>query len=291
MNLKEAHKLFVEDLKRLGRAKSTLIAYGKDIEQLIDFMEKKGVTDAGAVGLEDLQAFMDHFAEKGYTNKTISRKTNSTKTFFGFLKEKGYINEDVSEYLKHPDVKPSPPRILSRLEYRALRDSTRGDLRTYALIEVFLQTGISISEISGIELGHLHLEEEKPYLFIPARGSKDERTVPLNEVAVAAIERYMEKERTDKGSAYLFTTRTGNPMLVRNIRSTVNRYFEKAGVENATVNDLRHTFVAHQLQGGVNLTFLSRIVGHKRVSTTERYLDFVDLGEDGVGSKSELEVL
>lgn len=289
MDIEEARKRFLKYLEDMGRAQSTLIAYGKDIEQLVNFLEKSGVTDPEEVTLDHLQDFMDHFSDKGYTNKTISRKTNSTKTFFGFLKEKGFIESDVSEYLKHPKVKVSPPRILSKLEYRALRDAAREDLRTYALIEVFLQTGLSISEIAGIELDHLHMDTEDPYLYIPARGSKDERTVPLNEVAVDAIKAYLEKERPDEDSEYLFITRTGNPMLVRNIRSTVNRYFEKAGVENATVNDLRHTFVAHQLKSGVNLTYISKIVGHKRVSTTERYLEYVDIEEPG--SKTELEVL
>ncbi len=281
MNLENARKQFIKHLEDLGRAQSTLIAYGKDIEQLVSFMEKKGITEVEDVSLEDLQEFMDHFSDKGYKNKTISRKTNSTKTFFGFLKEEGVIEEDVSEDLEHPEVKVSPPRILSKLEYRALRDAARTDLRTYALIEVFLQTGISISEIAGIKLEHLHTDEDEPYLYIPARGSKGDRRVPLNDVAIEAINDYIEKERADKESDYLFITRTGNPMLVRNIRSTLNRYFEKAGVEDATVNDLRHTFIAQQLESGVNLSYVSKVVGHKRVSTTERYLEYADVEETG----------
>lgn len=289
MNLEKARELFIKHLEDLGRARSTVIAYSKDIEQLVNFMAKKGIADTEEVSLQDLEEFMDHFSDKGYTNKTISRKTNSTKTFFGFLNEKGHVEEDVSEDLEHPDVKVSPPRILSKLEYRALRDAARNDLRTYALIEVFLQTGISISEISGIKLEHLHMDEDEPYLYIPPRGSKGERTVPLNDVVIAAIKEYMEKDRADEESEYLFITRTGNPMLVRNIRSTLNRYFDKAGVENATVNDLRHTFIAQQLQNGVNLSYVSKVVGHKRVSTTERYLEYA--GVEEAGQKTDLVTL
>lgn len=289
MKLEEARQKFVDHLEDLGRAPSTLVAYSKDIEQLVEFMEKNGITEVEDVSLEDLEDFMEHFEEKGYTNKTISRKTNSTKTFFGFLKTENYIEEDVADYLKHPEVEVTPPRILSELEYRALRDAARSDLRTYALIEVFLQTGISISEIAGIKLEHLHMDEDEPHLYIPARGSKHERVVPLNEVAINAIKDYMEKDREDKDSAYLFITRTGNPMLVRNIRSTLNRYFEKAGIEDATVNDLRHTFIAQQLKNGVNLAYVSKVVGHKRVSTTERYLDYA--GVEEAGSKTNLVTL
>ena len=291
MNLEEARKHFIKYLEDLERAPSTLIAYSKDIEQLIDFMQKKGISEVEGVSLEGLEAFMARFSEKGYTNKSISRKTNSTKTFFGFLIEQGFVKEDVSEYLKHPEVKVTPPRILSRLEYRALRDVARNDPRTYALIEIFLQTGLSIAEIAGIQMDHLKMYQvpAKSDLYIPARGSKDERNVPLNEVAVSSIESYVESARGSKESPYLFTTRTGNPMLVRNIRSTLNRYFKKAGVENATVNDLRHTFIAEQLKSGVNLAYVSKVVGHKRVSTTERYLEYS--GVEKSGQKTELVVL
>jgi len=291
MNLEEARQHFIKYLEDFGRAPSTLIAYSKDIEQLVDFMQKKGISDVEKVSLGDLEVFMARFFEKGYTNKSVSRKTNSTKTFFGFLVERGFVKDNVSEYLKHPEVKATNPRILSRLEYRALRDVARNDPRTYALIEIFLQTGLSIAEIAGIQMEHLKMDPtlDKTNLYIPARGSKDERTIPLNEVAVSAIEAYKDSAQGNKKSPYLFITRTGNPMLVRNIRSTLNRYFKKAGVENVTVNDLRHTFIAEQLKSGVNLAYVSKIVGHKRVSTTERYLAYS--GVEKSGQKTELVVL
>ncbi len=289
MNLSDARKQFIKHLEDAGRAGATLVAYGKDIDQLVDFASKKGKSTANEIVLEDLQDFMTHFLEKGFTAKTISRKTNSVKTFFGFLKEKDFIDTNVSEYLKHPKIKVSEPRILSQMEYRALRDVTRNDLRSYALIEVFLQTGLSIAEVAGMELSHLHMDSDNPYIYIPARDSKGERTVPMNEVAVRALKEYLEKDRFDKESDFVFITRTGNSLLVRNIRSTVNRYFTKAGVENATVNDLRHTFIAHNLKSGASVSYISKIVGHKRVSTTERYLEFIGVKESG--QRAELTVL
>jgi integrase/recombinase XerC/integrase/recombinase XerD len=70
-------------------------------------------------------------------------------------------------------------------------------------------------------------------------------------------------------------TKSGKPFLVRNIRTAIERYFRLAEIENAKVNDLRHTFVAHHLKHGVSLVLLSKILGHKRISTTERYLEYV----------------
>ena len=64
--------------------------------------------------------------------------------------------------------------------------------------------------------------------------------------------------------------------MVRNIRSTIDRYFKIAGIENAKVNDLRHTFIAHHLTQGVSILRLSKISGHKRLSTTEKYLQYIE---------------
>ena len=72
-----------------------------------------------------------------------------------------------------------------------------------------------------------------------------------------------------------FLTKTGKPFLVRNIRSAVNRYFRLADIKNARVNDLRNTFIVQQLQAGIPLTTIAKIVGHRRLSTTEKYLEMV----------------
>jgi integrase/recombinase XerD len=274
IKLDVAHKKFIDHLKERERSDSTLIAYGKDISQLLEHIAKKGVELVDEITLEHLESFMDNLAKNQYTPKSISRKTNSTKTFFKFLKSLGHVTEDVAELLKHPKVDVKPPRILSKTEYMALRAASRDDTRTFAVIEVLLQTGLTISELAGIELTHMNLETLS--LHIPRRNAKEARTVPLNKAVVEAVKSYVDDARPDyKESKHLFITKTGNPLLVRNIRSTIDRFFRVAGVENAKVNDLRHTFAAHHIKQGVNIAYVSKILGHKRVSTTERYLNYV----------------
>jgi len=285
-----AHKKFVDHLSGLGRSSSTLIAYGKDIEQLLEYLSKKGLSMVHEIELGHLEEFMTKLANEEYTPKSISRKTNSTKTFFKFLDSENFIEVNVAEMLKHPKVEIKPPRILSELEYRALRDVARDDHRTFAIIEVLLQTGVTISELANIQINHLNMEGDNMSLFVPQKNAKDERRVPLNKAVVDAVKRYIEHARPkDKESDYLFVTKTGNALLVRNIRSTLDRFFKSAGIENVKVNDLRHTFVAHHLMKGTSLVYLSKIVGHKRVSTTERYLQYID--KKSSDEKSELGVL
>ena len=89
-----------------------------------------------------------------------------------------------------------------------------------------------------------------------------------------ALKHYLEI-RPKSGDDTLFVTKTGRPLLVRNIRTAIDRYFKLAGIKNAKVNDLRHTFVAHHLMSGTSLVLVSKLAGHKRLATTEKYLNLI----------------
>ena len=288
--LKDAHEQFKNFLKEKKHSTSTIVAYGKDIDQLVKFLAEISKINVHEVAKEDLEAFLAKLSKQGFTLKTISRKINSTRTFYRFLKVNEYITDDPSLLINHPRYELAPPRILTPTEYRALRDAARDDVRSYAMIEVLIQTGVTISELAGMKIEHLSNDTEKGKLFVPDFNNKLHRTIPLNKAVIEAVTNYLEKERPKQANAmHLFITKTGRPMLVRNIRSTINRYFKLAGVEKAKVNDLRHTFVAHHLSNGVSIIHISKIAGHKRISTTERYLQYIDRNVEE--EKTELGIL
>jgi len=289
IDLKTAHKDFVADLKAKDRAVATILAYGKDIDQLVEFLDKKGVKNAEEVKLEDLKAFTEDLFAKKYTAKSVSRKVNSTKTFFRFLRERKGLKEDPASLLTHPKYEVKPPRILTPVEYRALRDTCRGDIRTAAVIEMLLQTGMRISELAGIKIEDIKFsKDEKPgELVVPDRPRHPKRVIPLNKAAQDAVKRYLEVRPKSKNKT-LFITKTGRPLLIRNIRTVIDRYYRVAGIKDAKVNDLRHTFIATQLSAGVPLTDVSRLAGHKRLSTTEKYLDYIKERKEGGVKLTEL---
>lgn len=289
INLKTAHKDFVNELKAKDRAHATILAYGKDIDQLVEFLNKKGVKNAEDVKLEQLKAFSEDLFAQKYTAKSVSRKINSTKTFFRFLRERKGLKEDPASLLTHPKYEVKPPRILAQTEYRALRDACRGDVRTAAVVELLLQTGIRISELAEIKLDDTKFSKhEKPgELVIPDRPRHPKRTIPLNKPAQNAIQGYL-KVRPKSKNKTLFITKTGKPLLIRNIRTVIDRYYSVAGIKDARVNDLRHTFIATQLSAGVPLTAVSKLSGHKRLSTTEKYLDYIKERKEGGVKLEEL---
>ncbi len=271
----EAHTKFIGHLNNQGRSSATVLAYGKDIEQLKDFLKELERNKVHEISTKDLQAFMAKLSKEGYTPKSISRKTNSTKTFFRFLKINDFITDDPALLLEHPKFEMKPPRILTKTEYRALRDAARSDTRMSAIIELLLQTGIRIGELSRLQLSDVKFGNQKiGELHVPAGESYPERTVPLNKAAEGALKRYIDVRPKSKNET-LFVTKTGRPLLVRNIRTAIDRYFKLAGIHNAKVNDLRHTFVAHHLMSGTSLVLVSKLAGHKRLATTEKYLNLI----------------
>ncbi len=263
---------FIKYLQKEGRASATILAYAKDLDQLIDFLADKGITTVTDIVTDNLEEFKQFLKDNKYTLKSISRKLNSIKSFFKYLIGEGIVTASPAGGVSHPKYEITPPRILSPLEYRALRDAVKDDVRMYGIVELLLQTGLRIGELAAIQLQDISIEKNN--VKIRAYESHEARKVPLNGTAINAIEKYVASRPKTKNTT-LFVTKTGNPFLIRNIRTAVNRYFRIAGIENAKVNDLRHTFVVEQLKAGVPIVELSHMVGHKRLSTTEKYLEFI----------------
>lgn len=274
--LKNILPKFIEDLKNKGRSPSTILAYRADLTQLIEFLISKNVALPSEVKTAELETFRDTLLAEKYTPKSVSRKLNAIKTFFRFLVDNRLAEDDPSENVSHPKLEPTAPKFLSPMEYRALRDVARTDARIAAIIELILQTGMRISEVANLKLAHV--KDNKA--TIEAYATQPERTVPLNARANQALMEYLKKRPTTD-STYLFTSKNGKPLAVRNIRAAIDRYMQRAEISGYSVNDLRTTFIIENLKQGVDIVLLSQITGHKRLSTTERYLELAEVKDPG----------
>lgn len=272
LNATQAINAFKKHLASQGRASATILAYSKDIEQLVEFVSKSDKNSLTDYGQSDIDSFKEDLASKNYTTKSISRKINSIKAFFNYLVSQNSLSANPATNVSHPKYDVKPPRILTKIEYRALRDACREDIRMAAIVEILLQTGMRISELANLQISDINLKDSQ--IIIKAYESHPERQVPLNPPSKDALEKYLGT-RPKSSNSFAFITKTGNPFLIRNIRSNLDRYFRLAGIENAKVNDLRHTFIAQQLQSGSPLVYISKLVGHKRLSTTEKYLEYI----------------
>jgi len=280
-SLKSLLVRFIEYLKDKKRSPSTILAYRADLEQMIFYLNQKNKALPSGVNSADIEGFRDGLLNKKYTPKSVSRKLNAVKTFFRYLVDEKVINRDPSTTVSHPKIESTLPKFLSAIEYRALRDVVRNDVRIATIVELILQTGLRISEVANLK----QTNYKNGILHIDAYATLEARDIPLNSPARNTLDKYI-KERPKTDSPYIFVSKNGKPLAIRNIRAAVDRYFQKAEIGGYTVNDLRTTFIVQNLKAGVDLVFLSHISGHKRLSTTERYLELAQIQEPG--KKQEL---
>ncbi len=274
---------FLEDLKKMGKSQFTVMAYSGDLSQFEKFVQSLGKTIINITS-EDLERYKKELEEKDLTPSTKARKIHAIKSFYKYLVRKGIVSKNIARDLTAPKVDLGAPRVLKKIEYMALREASRKDVKLRAIVEVLLQTGIRVGELVRLKIKDLQFTKSNiPYLHIEAFGSHEERTVPLPKVAYEALKAYLDTERKQKGEqgpdAYMFVSKTGKPMQIRNIRERVKKLYKEVGIEDATVNDLRNTFIMHHLKRGVSPVIIARMVGHKRMSTIERILRYVKDGE------------
>jgi len=274
--LKDLLPKFISHLEGKKRSPSTVLAYRADLEQLLETLLTKEKVTPSQVMQADIEMFRDALLSQKYTPKSVSRKLNAVKTFFRFLVTERKLASNPAEIVSHPKIDPAVPKYLSPLEYRALRDTVRADARIAAITEIILQTGMRISEVANLKLANVN----NVGVVIEAYATQQQRTVPLNRPARLALEEYL-KVRPQTNSPYVFVSKNGKPLAVRNIRAAIDRYIQKAEVPKYSVNDLRTTFIIENLKAGVDLIMLSQVSGHKRLSTTERYLELAQVNEPG----------
>lgn len=281
-NLSSLLPQFIKSLEDRGRSPSTILAYRADLEQLNSYLATRNKSLPKQIISDDLAGFRDWLLSQKYTPKSTSRKLNAVKTFFRWLKDEGVVDSDASKEVGHPKIESSAPKFLSPLEFRALRDVVRTDPRIASIVELILQTGMRISEVANLKQDNIKDGE----LLVEAYATQPERKVPLNEAANQSVAHYLT-ERPQTESPFLFVSKNGKPLAVRNIRAAIDRYMQRAEVPNYSVNDLRTTFIVENLKRGVDLVTISQVSGHKRLSTTERYLELAGVTEPGKKQKLE----
>lgn len=275
---------FIKHLEEKARSPSTILAYRADLEQLVEFLKEKNKVLPSQVYTNDVESFRDSLLTQKYTPKSVSRKLNAVKTFFRWKVDQKHISTDVSKDVAHPKIELSIPKFLSPLEYRALRDVVRDDIRIASIVELILQTGMRISEVANLKLENITKIDAK----IEAYATQPERTIPVNKPAKESLDQYLTI-RPKANAPHVFVSKNGKPLAVRNIRAAIDRYFHKAEIPGYSVNDLRTTFIVENLKAEVDLILLSQVVGHKRLSTTERYLELAEVKDPG--KKQELQEL
>lgn len=268
-----------------GASLNTVAAYRNDLSQMLEYFTKPTlnvarVTEWSSVTKELLRDHITSLHDRGYSSTTVARKIASIKAFFSFLVEEDEIVQDPSEQISPPKTGRSLPKALSESDLERLLDApsqsnTPEAIRDAAMLETLYAAGLRVSELINLSERDVNLTDG--WVRCLGKGAK-ERIVPLHQVAVRKLIRYIEEARpkllssTKEREKTLFLNRRGEPFSRQGLWLILKEYGKSASLHTpVTPHMLRHSFATHLLNHGASLRYVQELLGHTSISTTQAY--------------------
>ncbi|REJ97275.1 MAG: site-specific tyrosine recombinase XerD [Planctomycetota bacterium] len=260
-----------------GMSDNTIAAYGTDLRQWLDWLDEHHIQSLQQVDLKLLAKYLERLRARNLAVTTVARRLVSLKMYFRYLVLDGVLPESSVDLLASPKLWQYLPTVLSpETVDQLLAAPSQEDsypLRDRALLAVMYATGCRASEVAGLRLRDIHLDEN--YCRCLGKGNK-ERIVGLNPVAVAAVEAYLAHERPQivgsRDADGLFVTRSGRAFTRITVWHIVKKYAARVGIEKkVSPHTLRHSFATHMLAGGAEIRALQELLGHASIRTTQIY--------------------
>jgi integrase/recombinase XerC len=271
-------------------SRHTVRAYESDLAQFLEHIAAAAGTKTaeltpGALDRFAIRSFLSTLNAKGQSRATAARKLAAIRTFLRYLRREDAILVDPGSLVRTPKREVRIPVHLSESEMESLLDAPDSDdplgRRDKAIVELFYASGLRLSELAGLDLDDLNLSRKMTRVL--GKGGK-ERLVPFNSTTASALRAYLkdrDKLLGEKRPTHdaLFVNYRGGRLTVRSIDRLVRRYATASKRPLVSPHALRHSFATHLLQRGADLRAIQELLGHSRLSTTQRYthLDATEL--------------
>jgi len=266
------HYLYVEK----GLSQNTLESYQRDISSFLDFLQKHK-RDVRQVDRKLVADYLKHLREKGQATSTVSRNMASLRSFYQFLVEENYLEDNPTYQLETPKIEKKLPRVLSSEEVERLLAQPQNDgfigLRDKAMLELLYASGIRVSELVSLDVSDFN--PEVGFLKCRGKGMK-ERIVPIGSVALEQVQEYIHKCRgrlvKKNEEKALFVNQHGKRLTRQGFWKILKKYSRSASISGEiTPHTLRHSFATHLLENGADLRSVQEMLGHSDISTTQVY--------------------
>jgi len=259
-----------------GSSSHTVEAYGRDLERYVKALEEKGVTEPDDVTRPLIEEHLEHLAEEGYAPSSVERALSAIKSFHRFMLQEEISSVSPAAALPLPKKAERLPDVLSVRQALALLDQpfpkTAAGQRDRAIIEVLYGCGLRVSELTGLDVGAVSLEDE--VVRVIGKGSK-ERLVPLMGSAHKALAEYLSDWRgelvSSRSGAAVFLNVRGGRISRQSVFAIVERAGRVVGIDGLQPHTLRHSFATHMLQGGADIRIVQELLGHSSIQTTQLY--------------------
>lgn len=258
----------------------TVKSYREDLAQALDyFTERLGSSDPkpSQVSTRVLRGYMAWLHEKQYARSTIARRLASLRSFFRFLCRQGQITTNPALGLRGPKAEKTLPTFLPQDQMGQLlagpESEERFADRDRALLETLYSAGLRVSELVGLNVTDLDLEEG----LATVRGKgKRERLALLGPPAVEALKTWLDSRgqihpRAASQTA-VFLNRHGTRLTTRSVARLLQKYVGKANLSGSTSpHTIRHSFATHLLDAGADIRSVQELLGHRNLGTTQIY--------------------
>ena len=281
--------LFLESLAaEKGYSDHTIRAYRKDLEAFFSFIaQSQGAGEGRQKGPRAISPPQIHgvmirgflgFLHRRNKKTTIARKLSAIRTFFRFLVKQGLISENPAEFVLTPKQDRTLPVYLSVDDMFRLLDSIQTDtllgLRNRAIFETLYSSGIRVSELAGMNF--FDVEFSTAVVRVLGKGNK-QRIIPIGQKALEAIKAYREQLDRQFGvetlkNESLFLNKYHKRLNTRSIARILRKLVDAVGlITPVSPHALRHSFATHMLDAGADLRVVQELLGHKSLSTTQKY--------------------
>jgi site-specific recombinase XerD len=271
ITLEKGLATFLNTLSGKNRRAATIRAYATDIAQFIAFLHANNVSIHYPAEVQkiDVMEYLSALAKRELTGIARARKMSALREYFRFLEGVGVIAKFPTTGIETPKREKNGRQVLRADEYTKMLSLAGANPRDYAVLQVFLQTGIRVSELAQLRLGDIDFV--KPAITVRGKGSV-EREIALEKKGIHALKSYLAV-RPESVSQRVFLNYLGDPISERGIRKLVVKYRKEAGItKKASCHTLRHTFATCKAEKGVSAYQLQQWLGHANLNTTQIYV-------------------
>lgn len=266
----QAVTAFLATLEGQNKSPATRRAYASDLGQFLRWLEETTYAPSAArVERSDISDFLAHLGRNGVSGVSRARKLAAIREFFRFLVAHDALSKSPAEGIDTPKKEKGVRTYLRPDEYTRMLSLAGGSARDYAILQVFLQTGVRVSELCNLRLTDVDLAGR--VLRVVGKGMVT-REIELEKKGVAALKNWLA-QRPASVYDHLFLNRDGEPLGERGVRKLVTKYRVQAGItKRASCHSLRHTFASYKAQRGVSPFQLKEWLGHANLNTTQIYV-------------------
>lgn len=280
---------YLIDLQHQGKSAHTLAAYRRDLEQLnailLQNISNAKIADMQSDGWQraDFVAALKKLSQQGLSERSLARKLSVWRQYCGWLIQHGRLTVDPTQGLKAPKPPQRLPKALQQEPINRMLDSNNDDsalaLRDLAIFELFYGSGLRLSEVCGLNLEDVLLDEG--WVSVIGKGSK-QRQVPLVQKSITAIRAYLPHRIAPADERALFTGKSGRRLGQRQVQKRLEQWARKQGSDrHLSPHMMRHSYASHLLQASQDIRAVQELLGHRNLSTTQIYtkLDFDHLAQ------------